>query len=178
VAPHSRQKTQLCRGVAKLLWAAATALPILVGSAQDAPVPRGSLVVTSLLERLVPNAPGSETTLLEPDAAAAASHADQLVYTARFTNRGEQMLDSLRITSAIPAELTYLPQSASGPASTILFSVDGGETFRPAAELEVERPDGTRRLADPVDYTHVRWVIDGALDPGATGVVRFGAVPR
>jgi uncharacterized repeat protein (TIGR01451 family) len=178
VAPHSRRKTQLCRGVAKLLLAAAAALPVLVGSAQASREARGALVVTSLLERLVPSVTGGETTMLEPGAAAAASHADQLVYTARFTNRGDQLLDSVRITSAIPAELAYVPQSASGPASTILFSVDGGETFRPAAELEIVRPDGTRRRADPVDYTHVRWVIDGAIDPGATGVVRFGAVPR
>jgi uncharacterized repeat protein (TIGR01451 family) len=178
VAPHSRQKTQLCRGVAKLLLAAAATLPVLAGSAQAPREPPGPLVVTSRLERLVPNAPGGGATLLESGAVAAASHADQLVYTARFTNRGDQLLDGVRITSAIPAELTYLPQSASGPASTILFSVDGGETFRPAAELEIARPDGTRRHADAVDYTHVRWVIDGAIDPGASGVVRFGAVPR
>lgn len=178
MAPHSWRKIQLCRGVAKALLATAGVVPILAGSA-EAPRERGGpLLVTSSLERLVPSEAGGEATTLEVAAAGAASHADQLVYSARFTNRSTQVLDGVRLTSAIPAELRYLPQSASGPASTIVFSIDGGATFGPPKELQIAGPDGVRRAADPADYTHVRWLVDGAIDPGATGVVRFGAVPR
>jgi uncharacterized repeat protein (TIGR01451 family) len=150
-----------------------------VGRSAEAPPGVGApLVVTSSLERLVPGDGGGAGTRIETGAGAAGSHADRLVYTARFANRGTAVLDGVRITSPIPAELRYLPQSASGPVTAVLFSIDQGRTFGPAAELEIVGEDGTRRPADPADYTHVRWVLDGPLDPGATGVVRFGAEPR
>jgi uncharacterized repeat protein (TIGR01451 family) len=145
--------------------------------AQRPPAEPAPLLITSSLERLVATAPGSATTMLEP-VGGAASHADQLIYTARFTNQGRQVLDAVRITSPIPADLRYLQQSATGPASAVVFSIDHARTFGPPAELTVVQPDGSRRVADPADYTHVRWVLEGPLDPGATGVVRFGAVPR
>lgn len=159
-----------------LAVAAAGSLPA-TAPAQRPQVEPSPLAITSSLERLVAASPGSSTTMLEP-AGGAASHADQLIYTARFTNQGRQVLDAVRVTSPIPADLRYLAQSASGPASAVLFSIDHARTFGPPAELTIAQADGSRRAADPADYTHVRWILEGALDPGATGVVRFGAVPR
>jgi uncharacterized repeat protein (TIGR01451 family) len=176
VAPRSRRKTQLCRGVARVLLAAPIASSTLVALAQAPREPREPLSVASVLERLPAAETGADSTTLgaSPDA----PPQEQLIYTARFTNLGTQLLDTVRITSPIPPDLRYVPESASGPARAILFSIDGGATFRPASELEVIGPDGARRAAEAGDYTHVRWVIDGAIDPGASGVVRFGVVPR
>ncbi len=146
--------------------------------AQEAPrVPRG-LEVSSTLERIV--APQAD------DAAAAvriatdttASQADQLIVTVRFTNGGSDVVDSIRITSPVPPDLQYVPHSASGPGSEVLFSVDGGRTFGRPDELELVAPDGGVRGADAAEYTHVRWVLRAPLDAGATGIARFRAVQR
>lgn len=161
-----------------MLTLAAAALPPVAAPAQRLAAGPSPLAITSSLERLVAAVPGSSSTTIEPAVGGAASHADQLIYTARFTNLGSQVLDAVRLTSPIPADLRYLPQSATGPASAVVFSIDHARTFGPPAELTVVQPDGLRRAADPADYTHVRWILEGALDPGATGVVRFGAVPR
>jgi hypothetical protein len=87
-------------------------------------------------------------------------------------------LDLIRITSPIPPDLSYVPDSASGPGADVLYSVDGGRSFGRRDELAIQAPDGTVRGARPDDYTHVRWVLRTSLDAGASGVARFRVVPR
>jgi len=103
--------------------------------------------------------------------------ADQLIVNVRFTNLSEHVLDSLRITCPVPSDLRYVPQSASGPGSDVLFSVDSGRTFGRPEELTIATPDGVRG-AEAADYTHVRWILRAPLDAGALGVARFRAVQR
>jgi uncharacterized repeat protein (TIGR01451 family) len=148
------------------------------GLAPGPSAPRPELAIASRLERLIVAGDGSADTLLAPTAGAGASHADQLIYSVRFTNASERVVDGVRITSAIPADLRYVRDSASGPASDVLFSIDNARSFGAPGELVVVEPGGASRPADPADYTHVRWVFEGVLDAGATGVVRFRAVPR
>jgi hypothetical protein len=88
------------------------------------------------------------------------------------------VVDTVRITSPIPADVNYVPGSASGPGSDVLFSVDNGRTFGKPEELTLPSADGKRRRADAADYTHVRWILNGPLDVGASGIARFRAVPR
>jgi uncharacterized repeat protein (TIGR01451 family) len=149
------------------------------GAAGAAPPPAESpaaLVVSSVLERIVPN--DAEATGADVALGTVASHADQLVVSVRFTNLGPSVVDTVRITSPIPADVKYVPGSASGPGSRALFSVDNGRTFGRPEELRVPGPNGDARAADAADYTHVRWVLNAPLDAGATGVARFRAVPR
>lgn len=134
--------------------------------------------VSSWLERLAPADGGGDGTSPTPVPGEGASHADQLIYSVRFENRSVEAVDGVRITSPIPVDLRYVPASASGPASQVLFSVDAGRSFGQPAELSVVDAAGGRRPADAADYTHVRWILAGALDAGAAGVVRFRAVPR
>jgi hypothetical protein len=141
------------------------------------PPPPQELSVSATLERIDAAAGGAAATVqIAPDTVA--SHADQLIVSVRFTNESEHVIDSIRITSPVPADVRYVPQSASGPGSEVLFSVDHGKTFGKPEELALESPDGVVRGADPADYTHVRWVFRAPLDAGATGVARFRAVPR
>ena len=107
-----------------------------------------------------------------------ASHADQLIVSVRFTNAGDTVLDTIRVTSPIPADVKYVAGSASGPGSEVLYSVDNGRSFGVPGELQVAAPDGGLRAADAADYTHVRWVLGAPLAVGATGIARFRAVPR
>ena len=102
--------------------------------------------------------------------------AEQLIFNVTFSNAGEGIVDSVRITAPIPAEVAYVADSASGPGGDVLFSVDHGRTFARPNELVVATDSA--RAAVPSDYTHIRWVFHAPLDGGATGVVRFAAVRR
>jgi uncharacterized repeat protein (TIGR01451 family) len=136
------------------------------------------LIVSSSLERVVAGSAEGGVPEVQIASATVASHADQLIISVRFTNVGESVVDTVRITSPIPADVKYVPGSASGPGSEVLFSVDSGRTFGRPEELAVPAPNGGTRAADAADYTHVRWILQAPLDAGATGVARFRAVPR
>jgi hypothetical protein len=140
----------------------------LAGAAQTAPS-RGGLQVSSTLERLAPKA---------ADDGDAAPEVTELVLSVVFTNTSEQVIDVVRITSAVPVEFRYVADSASGPGSATLFSVDEGRTFGQPEELTISSADGVARAADAADYTHVRFVLDAPLDAGALGIARFRVVPR
>jgi uncharacterized repeat protein (TIGR01451 family) len=158
------------------------AVAVLVAGAvatQPAPTPvtREGLQLSSLLEELVETtaADGSVSVQLVRGAETAGSA--PRVYTVRFTNTTEQPIDGVRVTSAIPDDVHYVANSATGPGMTVLFSVDGGRTFGAAAELFMV--DGAElQRAEPRDYTHIRWVLDAPLDAGGTGFARFRAQRR
>jgi hypothetical protein len=163
-------KLQSCRGlgvntgVALVACAAAFAL-----TAQEAArVPR-DLTLSSTLERIAAAPDGAD---------ASGEMAEQVIVSVRFTNATAEIIDSIRITSAVPSDLKYVAESASGPGSDVLFSVDHGMRFGRPNELTATDPDGSVRSADPADYTHVRWTLRAPLDAGATGIARFRAVPR
>jgi uncharacterized repeat protein (TIGR01451 family) len=154
-------------------WAASGSVP-----AQPAVPPGQALVVSSTLERIVAAAPDASSTEVQITSDTVASHADQLVVTVRFTNTSDTLVDTVRVTSPIPADVQYVAGSASGPGSEVLYSVDNGRTFGRPQELRLTTADGGQRIADASEYTHVRWVLNAPLDPGATGIARFRAVPR
>lgn len=161
-------------GCYALLW---PALATGVAAAQPAVVAPPDIAVSSTLERIVASA-AADAQHVELAAGTVASHADQLILSVRFANVSGAVVDTVRITSAIPADVRYVPGSASGPGSAVLFSVDNGRTFGRPAELTLPAAGGGTRPADAADYTHVRFILDAPLDAGATGVARFRAVPR
>ena len=131
-----------------------------------------------MLERIGAGPHGDPDEAGEATIDAVTAPVDQLVVSVRFTNSSDRLLDSIRITSPVPPDLRYLPDSASGPGADVLFSVDGGRSFGRPEELTLQDSDGNVRDADPADYTHVRWLLRASLDAGASGVARFRAVPR
>jgi len=151
----------------------------VTGAAEQAvTAARDGVIVSSALERVVatPTADGGVTFAVA--VGTVASHADQLIYSVQFTNASEHVVDAVRVTSPVPADVKYVAGSARGPGSRTLFSVDHGRTFGEPDELVVVAADGMDRVAAAADYTHVRWVLDAPLDAGATGIARFRAVPR
>ena len=163
------------RAILAIALSACTAVAAIPQETTDAP---GGLVVSSTLERIVAPPAGDAATSARIAPGTVASPADQLILTVRFTNAGDDVIDSIRITSPVPADVQYVPHSASGPGSEVLFSVDSGRSFGRPDELTLAGPDGGVRDADAADYTHVRWVLRAPLDAGATGIARFRAVPR
>jgi hypothetical protein len=176
-AAHPAALRRVARPAATLvimLAAAAAALAVMAQGAARAP---RDLLVSSQLERIRPTAGGDAEDTAQ-DAIDAAAPADELIVSVRFANSSDHVLDAIRITSPIPADLSYVADSASGPGADVLYSVDGGRSFGRPEELAMQAPDGSVRGAEPADYTHVRWVLRTSLDAGASGVARFRAVPR
>ena len=181
MVPQTCGKRQLCRGLgartpaareraatryAPRRAAARRALLLALAGAGAAAQPAPpELVVSSTLERIAA-------------ADQAIAGADELVVSVKFTNTTEHVVDSIRITSRVPDGTAYVAESASGPGSEVLFSIDGGRTFGRPAELVLPGVDGAARAADPALYTHVRWILRAPLDAGASGLTRFRAVPR
>jgi uncharacterized repeat protein (TIGR01451 family) len=97
---------------------------------------------------------------------------EEIVVTVAFTNVSGRIVHDARISTAIPDGFTYIAGSAQGPAATVLFSIDAGASFAPAAELSITDQDG-ERAARPDDVTHLRWLLPGPFDPGVRGFVRF-----
>jgi uncharacterized repeat protein (TIGR01451 family) len=100
---------------------------------------------------------------------------ETVYYTITFTNTSDEVADNVVVTNPIAEELMYLDGSAFGPGMEIVFSVDGGETFAVADELNVT-DNGETRAAEAKDFTHVRWVMQNDLAAGAQGTARFAAI--
>jgi hypothetical protein len=174
MVPLTCGKLQAWRGVAAMLLACAACVAAAEQGSSRAPQ---DLIVSSALERIAaPTEDAAASVAVASDTVA--SHSDELIVSVRFTNTSAHVVDSIRITSAVPADLRYRANSASAPGGDALFSVDGGRSFGRADELTTASADGEVRAADPAEYTHVRWVLRAPLDAGATGIARFRAVPR
>lgn len=135
----------------------------------------GSLDVRTTVqkEEVVVDADGNETRRLVP--AELVVPGESVFYTITFKNVGNEVADNVVITNPIAENLSYVDGSAFGPGSSIQFSVDGGQTFAAAGDLTVTE-DGEERAATADDFTHVRWVMQTDLKPGAQGTARFAAI--
>ena len=99
----------------------------------------------------------------------------EVIYTISYTNVGNQPADNIVITDPIPEHMLYIRGSARGTDTTITYSANGGKTFASADKLKVKNADGSVRLAQSADYTHIRWALNEALKPEHTGQVEFRA---
>jgi len=124
-------------------------------------------------EEVFLNATGEEEKRLVP--AEKVLPGETVYYTITFTNTSDAVADNVVVTNPIAEELMYLDGSAFGPGMEIVFSVDGGETFAVADELNVT-DNGETRAAEAKDFTHVRWVMQNDLAAGAQGTARFAAI--
>lgn len=99
---------------------------------------------------IVPGPEGEGEQLVPAPPADAAQPVERLG-TVRFRYEGEVAAGALQIEVAVPPELEYVPDSATGPgAETDYFPATG----------------------------RVQWLLPGPLEPGTTGLVSFRAVPR
>ncbi len=99
---------------------------------------------------------------------------EEVVYTVTYANSSDVAAENVVITNPLPAELTYVDGTAGGEGTRVQFSADGGVTFAQATELTVS-DNGSERRANADDFTHIRWVLDAALQPGQTGTATFRA---
>ena len=97
----------------------------------------------------------------------------EVFYVITYRNTGDQPADHVAITNPVPAELEYV--AVLGPAPVNQVSVDGGKQYGALASLSVTDANGKSRPAQAADVTHVRWMLNTALQPGAGGAVSFKA---
>ncbi len=99
-----------------------------------------------------------------------------IFYTLNYINSGDEPATNAVLDDPIPQGTIYLPGSAFGAGAEIVFSIDGGKTFKKPSLLtyDLTLPNGKieKRVASPEEYTHIRWVIN-KIDAGAKGTVGF-----
>lgn len=99
----------------------------------------------------------------------------EVIYTIHYSNTGDQPAEHVAITNPIPEHMRYVDQSVFGSDAVITFSIDGSKTFDRPQNLIVVDPSGRSFPARPADYTHIQWVLEHPLAPGAKGQVGFRA---
>lgn len=134
----------------------------------------GPLTTEVIVETLVPGEDPDQAVGRRFVPAGRIRAGDEVHYTIRVTNPGRRPVSGVMVTKRLPFGLTYIGGSAVGPAATVQFSVDSGESFATATALEVRTGRATRP-AVPADYTHVRWLLKRPLAAGATALLRFRA---
>ena len=89
---------------------------------------------------------------------------EEIYYTIRVRNPGKEPVTDVVVTKRMPFGVDYVPGSAAGPACDVELSADDGATYASGGK--------------PGEYTHVRWVFQRPLAPGATALLRFRAIFR
>ena len=100
----------------------------------------------------------------------------KLIFTLQYKNNGNEKATNVKVDNPIPNNTVYIVGSGIGKNSKMLFSIDGGKTYKQPSLLtyEATSPDGkkVKKQASPEQYTHVRWVIT-EVPPGKEGTVGF-----
>ncbi len=150
--------------------------PRLEGSEGTRPEVPSGLKVTSSAKRQVEavNEKGEKVDLLEDVAAAVPG--DELVMLITYVNQGREPAKNVSLVNPIPGKMSYVGDSARGEGTVVTFSVDGGKTYGPPESLFVVQADGTRRMAEPGEYTHIRWLREGPLAADGRGEARFRVI--
>jgi len=86
---------------------------------------------------------------------------EEIYYTIRVRNPGKEPVTDVVVTKRMPFGVDYVSGSARGPACDVGLSADNGKTYSSAGKSG--------------EFTHVRWVFQRPLAPGATALLRFRA---
>jgi uncharacterized repeat protein (TIGR01451 family) len=103
---------------------------------------------------------------------------DVIRYQLRFTNVTDDSVRHVVFNNRLPQGLRYVDGTAGGDRDdlTVEYSIDDGSTYsaRPMIAVDV---DGERvmRPAPAEMYTHIRWTIEGWLQPSAQVTAEFKA---
>ena len=99
---------------------------------------------------------------------------DHMVYVLAYKNTGDQAARDVVLSNPVPADMLY---RGAGDGGEPEMSIDGVQ-FGPLASLTVAGADGTRPPPRHTDVRQLRWHLNQAIAPGASGQVSFHAVVR
>lgn len=148
----------------------ATVLVLLTAGAAQANV---ELTAVAQTEITTTNEAGQEVTTLSP--AGKVVPGDEVIYTINFVNSGTEPAADVVITNPIPQHMVFTQVEASPSGADVSMSADGGTEYGTPRNLTIKDAKGQPRPAKASDFTHVRWVFQEPLDPGAEGSVSFRA---
>ncbi|MFZ5756752.1 MAG: hypothetical protein ACOY3X_07605 [Pseudomonadota bacterium] len=98
-----------------------------------------------------------------------------LIYTVSWRNEGTDVATSVSVGGLIPKGTAYIADSAKGDGE-LMFSIDGGKTFKKPALLtyEVSGKNGKKETvkANPEAYTNIRWTLP-AVPAGSSGSASY-----
>lgn len=103
---------------------------------------------------------------------------DVIRYSLRFTNTQAEAVRNVVFSNPVPQGLRYVMDSASATTQNvaITYSIDGGQTYSAQPMIEVVENGERRNVpAPPRMYTHVRWTVEGWVQPGAQVTAEFRA---
>lgn len=109
-------------------------------------------------------------------AAEDAIQGDELFYTITYKNTGDEAATNVQLDNPVAEGTTYKADSAWGDGADILFSIDGGKSFKKASNItyQVTGSDGKPELrkAEPETYNAIRWLVK-EIKPGSEGKAGF-----
>ena len=147
-----------------------TVLALFFAGAASASV---ELQTTALTELTTTNEMGQKvTTRVE---AGKVVPGDEVIYTINFVNSGTEPAADVVITNPIPEHMVFTKVEESPRSANVSISADGGSRYDAPRNLTVTDAKGQMRPAKATDFTHVRWVFQEPLEPGAEGSVSFRA---
>jgi len=146
-----------------------------VGFAQN-PAEQQALVITAdnlmagnAQHRELADNGGDANTLLKGDV---------VQYRLVFTNVTDAPVRNVEFNDPLPGGLRYVAETATADRGDVVieYSIDGGQSFsaRPMVQ-ETVAGEQVQRPAPPDRYTHIRWRIDGWVQPGAQVTAAFQA---
>jgi uncharacterized repeat protein (TIGR01451 family) len=98
---------------------------------------------------------------------------DWVIFTLEVRNTASTTVRTPTVIYPVPEHMSYVAESAVGPATEVSYSVDGGHSFDVAENLKVQDVDGQPRAAVAADYTHIRWQLKHDLKSNSVAFVRF-----
>lgn len=148
-------------------------------AAQTADSSRVVLSSIAMVERSVIGADGKEVATLNKPADVTIIPGDRVVFTLRYQNKGALPATGFRATNPMPGPVQFV-EAAEEWAEV---SVDGGINWGKLSDLLVaaksaEGTAPTMRAASAEDVTHVRWVFNQAIAPGAEGSLSYRGVVK
>ncbi len=164
-----------CRPVFYLL-ALLVSFGAVTASAQEAEGPKALVMTAENLmagdsrHRELAEAKGADANALLPG--------DIVRYRLLFTNITAVPVRNVEFKDPLPRGLQYLGGSATADRDDVVisYSIDGGDTYSSQPMIE-EIVDGKRvfRAAPPQMYTHIRWTVQGWVQPEAQVTAEFRA---
>jgi uncharacterized repeat protein (TIGR01451 family) len=149
-------------------------IAVLLGEAANGQADSGSIAIKAIAEvELQTLERGREISKLAP--ADRVVSGDWVIYTLEVRNTASTTVHTPTVTYPVPEHMSYVAESAVGPATEVSYSVDGGSHFDVAENLKIQDADGQLRPAAAADYTHIRWQLKNSLKANSVAFVRFRA---
>ncbi len=158
--------------IGAVVLAALLALPAAAASQQKGAVEITTRTTVDVVQK---NEKGEKAVVTKDVSEAKIVPGDIVMFAMTYRNNGKQPATGVVVTDPIPQHMVYVDKSAEGKGTAIDFSVDGGKTYNSPEKLRLKDATGKTRPALAQDYTHVRWVVKGAVPPGGSGMVSFKA---